>query len=356
MTRLLHCFGGWVLRLRAKITRYRWIAVAAEVFARTKYVSDREDVALLAESMALVEAAGLQELNRRLKQANRKIFDTIAELNLAAMLIRHLGASGIEYEPPDYGRRPVDFRISQQGAVIHLQMKRFGDLERDNRRDLVYERIRQEAARLDVRKFFGVALKEEFSEADVAALVQMLEAVAPNAIEDHAYDLTVGGAVLATVEFWPPKSTSLPHLTLGAASDAEAVNISGLAAAQLKASLRKAAGAFNSPVDAKNLNMIVAESDKHHDIDICEACFGTEEEFVAADGRHGWHRLGDGVFAEARIAEKVVGLVALRRSDRSKPISGYDAYLLINEPHLKWVDQIRIAIPIAKVVRYNMRP
>lgn len=336
--------------------RYRWIAVATEVFGRTKYVPDGEDVALLAESMALVEAAGLQELNRRLTQANRKIFDTIAELNLAVMLIRHLGASGIEYEPPDYGRRPVDFRITQQDAVIHLQMKRFGDLERNNRRDAVYERIKQESAGIDVHKFFGMALKEDFSENHVAGLIQMLEVAAPNAIEGHAYDFKVGDSVLATVDFWSPRSTPLPHLTLGAASDADAVNITGLAADQLRASLRKAAGAFNSPVDAENLNVVVAESDKHHDIDICEACFGTEEELFAANGIHRWHRLGNGVFAEAGIAEKVVGLVALRRSDRSRPVSDYEAFLLINELHLKWADRIREAIPIAKVVRYSMRP
>ena len=356
MMRLLHCFGGWVLRSRAKIMRCRWITVATEVFCRTKYVPDREDVALLAESMALVEAAGLQGLNQRLGQANRKIFDTIAEVNLAVMLIRNLCVSTIEYEPPDYGRRPVDFRVTQQDAVIHFQMKRFGDLERDNRRDAVYERIKQASALIDVPKFLGIALKEEFAETNIAGLVQLIEAVAPDAIEGCTYDFKVGDAVLATAEFWSPSSVLLPHLTLGTASDAGAVNITGLAADQLRASLRKAAGAFHSPVDAKNLNMVVAESDRHHDIDICEACFGTEEELFAANGKHTWHRLGDGVFAETGIAEKVVGLVALRRPDRFKPVSAYDAYLLINEPHLKWVDQIRKAIPIAKVVRYNMRP
>jgi hypothetical protein len=220
----------------------------------------------------------------------------------------------------------------------------------------VYERIKQESAGIDVRKFFGMALKEELSEAHVAGLVQLLEAAAPNAIDGHAYNFKVGDAVLATVEFWSPKSPSLPHLTLGTASDAGVVNITALAADQIRASLRKAAGAFNSPVDAKNLNLVVAESDKHDDIDICEACFGTEEELLAANGRHRWHRLGDGVFAEAGITERVVGLVALRRSDPSRPVSFYEAFLLINEPHLKWVDQITKAIPIAKVVRYNMRP
>lgn len=348
--------GKWILRVRARIMRFRWVATAAAVFGRTKYVPDPEDIASLAESMSFVDAARLQGLNQRLIQANRNVFDTVAELNCAVMLIRQSGAFGIDYEPSDYGRRPVDFRIIRRNTVVHLQMKRFGDLERDNRRNALYERIKYEAARINTPKFYGLALREEFSEERVGELVQFLESTAPNAIDGHAYEFTLGGNILATVEFWSPSSVRLQQLTLGSASDAEVINITGLAANQLKSSLRKAAGAFNSPVDAFNLNLVVAESDGHHDIDICEACFGTEEELFSANGRHAWHRLADGVFAEPAIAEKVVGLVALRRPDRSRPVSGYEALLLVNEPHLKWVPQIREVIPISKVIRYNMRP
>ena len=319
--------GTWILLLRAKIIRQRWIAVASEIFGRTKYVPDSGDVVSIAESMALVELAGLRRLNERLTHANRKVFDTIAEVNLAVMLIRHLGASGIEYEPPNYGRRPIDFRITQQDSVLNLQMKRFGDLERDNRRAAIYERIRQKSAEIDVPKIFGISLKEEFSEVHVESLVRMLEVVAPNAFEGQSYDFRVGDVTLAGVEFWLSKSKYLSHLTLGAASDAGVVSVTGLASDQLRASLRNAAGAFNFQVDAKNLNLVVAESDRHHDIDICEACFGTEEEIVA-NGRHGWHRIGDGAFAEAGISEKVVGLVALRRLDPAKPTSVYESLLL----------------------------
>jgi hypothetical protein len=334
--------------------RYRWIAVATEIFSRTKCGPDGDDIALLAESMALLDAAGLQKLNQRLTQANRNIFDTIAEVNFAVMLLRYRGASGIEYEPPDYGRRPIDFRITHKTAVIHLQMKRFSDLERQNRRDAVYERIKRESAGINVRKYFEVTLTEEFSDAHVRGLMQLLEAVAPSAIEGYAYEFKVGSAIFARVEIRSPRSILLPHLTLGAMSDAEAINITGLATEQLRASLRKTTGAFNFPVDNKNLNLVVAESDKHDDIDICEACFGTEEELFAK-GIHTWHRLGDGVFSESEIAEKVAGLIVLRRSDRGMPVSNYEAVLLVNELHLKWVDEITKAIPISKVIRYNMR-
>ncbi len=348
--------NGWLLCLRGKVMRHRWTATATGVFAKTKYAPDEQDVTSLAENMALIEATGLHALNRRLTQANRKVFDTIAELNVAAMLIRHLGGSGIEYEPPDYGARPVDFRIRHREVAVHLQMKRFGDLERDNRRDAVLEQIKQRAARIDVRKFFGVALKEEFSENHVQALLDFLAATAPAAPDGHAYEFKVNGTVFGAVEFWAPKSVALPHLTLGVASNADVVNITGLATDQLKASMRKAAAAFTAPVDGKNINLVAAESDKHHDIDICNACFGTEEDLFGANGRHAWHRLGDGLFTEPASTERLAGVVVLRRPDRSRPVSAYEAFLFINEPHLKWADEIRSTIPIAKIVRYNMRP
>jgi hypothetical protein len=305
--------------------------------------------------LAVVEAAGLQPLNERLIQANRKIFDTIAELNFAVMLVRHLGG-GIEYEPLDYGQRPVDFRVRREETVLHLQMKRFGDLERDNRRDAIYERIKEGARAINVSKFFGVALTEHFAETNVASFLQFLAAVAPNAVNASVHGFADGGRILATVDFWNPRSTELHHLTLGVGSDAQVVNITGLAADQLRSSIRKAATAFTASVDSRNLNLVVAESDRHHDIDICEACFGTEEELFGPGGKHAWRRLGDGVFAELGIAELVAGLVVLRRSDRSRPISNYETFLLINEPHLKWVDEIRKIVPIANVLRYNMRP
>lgn len=336
--------------------RWRWIKAATTIFANTKYFPDDEDIALLAESMALVEIAGLRGLNQRLVRANRKVFDIIAELNLATMLIRHHGGTGIEYEPGDYGQRPVDFRVKCRDIVVHLQMKRFGGLERDNRRDAMYECIKQGAAEINVPRYFGIALSEGFSEVHIAAFLQFVAATAEEAMDGGLYDFSDAGTVLATVEFWYPRSTNLCHLTLGVASDAQAVNISGLAADQIRASLRKAAAAFTAPVDQKNLNLVVAESDRHHDIDICEACFGTEEDLLRPGGPHTWHRLGDGVFAENAINQRVAGVVMLRRPDPSKPVSTYEAFLLINEHHLQWIDQIRKAIPVVGVLRYNTRP
>ena len=54
--------------------------------------------------------------------------------------------------------------------------------------------------------------------------------------------------------------------------------------------------------------------------------------------------------------DTVAGLVVLRRLDPSRPMSSYEALLLINEQHVSWVEQICEVVPIARVVRYNMRP
>lgn len=333
-----------------------WIAQAIEVFAKTKYCPREQDVTSLAEAMALVAEGGLQALNDRLMQANRKIFDTIAELNVAVMLLRHTRGAAIEYEPSDYGPRPVDFRITSEETTLNLQMKRFGELERDNRRSAVYDRIKEGAAGIHVRKLFSVSLSEEFSEEDIPSLLRFLGDSATEAKDGDEHEFKGKDSVLATVDFWTPRSTPLDHLTLGSGSDASAVNITGLAAGQLRASLRKAAGAFTRPVDAKNLNLLLAESDKHHEIDVCEACFGTEEEVFGANGQHAWHRLGDGVFADDEIAKHVAGLIVLRRAERAKPVTAYKATLLVNEPHIRWADEITRAFPVGNVMRYNMRP
>jgi hypothetical protein len=219
----------------------------------------------------------------------------------------------------------------------------------------LYEEIQARARGITVPKLFGISLHEDFSENHVNGLLTFLAATAKGAEDGHRYEFAHGGETMAEAEFWEPKSIALRNLTLGTASDAEAVNITGLAAAQLRTSVRKAAAAFTAPANGKNINLVVAESDRHHDIDVCEACFGTEEELFSASGKHSWRRQADGVFAEAGIIERVAGLVVLRRPNSFKPITDYEALLLINEAHMSLIDQIVKIIPIATVMRYNMR-
>jgi len=316
------------------------------------------DIAALSRNMALLQHHGLADLNKRLIQAKTKIFDTLAEHNLAAMMVRHFGQSAhIGYEMPGHGPRPIDFQVEFSGHTFRLQMKRLASLEAENRRNQILERIERDAAQIAVPKFFSIDFAESFSNPDVPQLIAFLRAIAKGSEDgvDHTFpDAT--NPPTARMQFWSPRKLKLKHLTLGSSADMEPVNITGCAADQIRSSLRNAAGAFVRPADDQNVSLVVAEADRHHDVDLGDACFGTEYEWEQIGGRGGWARQQDGVFRESNIAGKLVGLISLRRRERNRPISEYEMTLYINEPHTGLLPLIRQAFPIARVIHYNMRP
>ena len=329
---------------------------AREIFARTRYKATDSDIKDLACNMGLLASRSLEGLNDRLRQARSKTFDTIAEHNVAAMLLRHFGDRAIiSYEPVGYGPRPVDFKIVLCGQVYWLQMKRFGDLERENRRQDVIRKIEEEAEKISVPKFFTLELHESFSANHVLQLLQHLAGTAPASIDGNKYDLIHGGMNLATAEYWSQRTLTLSGLTLGAVSDLGAVEITGLAAGQIRESIRKAGSAFLHPADTNNVNVILAEADNCDDIDIGDACFGTEYE-VDHIGGGGWSRMDDGMFLERPIADLVVGLMVLRRPKPRVPISGYAMLLYANERHLGLAELVGKTFPVAQIIRKNMRP
>ena len=116
------------------------------------------------------------------------------------------------------------------------------------------------------------------------------------------------------------------------------------------------AGAFAHAVDSANINLVIAEADRQNDINVGEACFGTEVEAISSDGGHKWRRQNNGVFAETNISENVVGLIVLRRPDSRKPIPHYTMLLYMNDKHVGYLPAIQAAFPIQRVIHYNMRP
>ncbi len=342
---------------RSFLSCLRFRQPARQVFSRTKYQATGGDINALACNMALVEHRGLGALNQRLISANTKIFDTIAEHNVASMLLRHFRTSvEIKYEPPRQANRPIDFRVQINQNTYWLQMKRFADLERENRRNRMIDEIQQRAAEIETRKFFDCELREDFDANDLPQLVQFLEATAPTSTEEVQYDYPSSDDVRARVQFWDPRNVMLQGLTLGSAGDMSMVNITGLASDQMRQSIRKTAGAFVNAIDSNNINFVIAEADRQNDIHVGEACFGTEHELDSSSGGHRWCRETNGVFAEADTAENVVGLIALRRPDRRKPISSYTMLLYINERHVDYLPATQAAFPIHRVIHYNMRP
>ncbi|MCA9423214.1 MAG: hypothetical protein KC592_19500 [Nitrospira sp.] len=330
---------------------------AKQVFSRTKYQAAEEDINALARNMALLEGRGLGVLNQRLISANNKIFDTVAEHNVASMLIRHFGESAlIEYEPPEHANRPVDFRVQTNANIYWLQMKRFAALKREDMRDRLLDRIKEEAIKIKTPKFFDCELQDEFPKNDLPQLVQFLKETAPTSQEEVQYDYPNSENVKARVQFWDSRNVLLQGLTLGSAGDMSMVNITGLSSEQLRASVRKAAGAFAHAVDSANINLVIAEADRQNDIDVGEACFGSEEEVFSRDSGHKWRRQNNGVFSESNISENVFGLIALRRPDGRKPISNYTMLLYMNDKHDGYLPAIQAAFPIQRVIYYNMRP
>ena len=104
------------------------------------------------------------------------------------------------------------------------------------------------------------------------------------------------------------------------------------------------------------IGMKIRNTDRQDDIDVADACFGTEQELDFANGEHVWNRQNNGVFAEVNITQNVAGLIILRRPDCWKPISDYAMLLYINERHADYVAVIQVAFPIQQVIHYNMRP
>lgn len=332
------------------------LSIAKDAFARTKYVASCRDVFALAKNMVLVERAGLGQLNQRLRNARTKIFDTIAEINLAAALMRHLkDKATINYELNGFGNRPVDFAIQLGAVTFWLQMKRFANLQRENRRDQMLRTIAQRALLIPTTKFFDCALSETFVETDIPALEVHLATIAPASVDGQHYDFLLG-ELKARTEFWLPGSTKLKGLTLGSAGDLRPVDIAGLAADQVRGSLRNAVGAFSQPLSSTQINLLVAEADKYEDIDVGDACFGTETELLHVGAPPGWTREPNGVFREVELRDKVAGLLVMRRTDKSKPVCEYDTLLFVNEPYSHLVPSVQELLPIRFVARYNMRP
>ena len=158
----------------------------------------------------------------------------------------------------------------------------------------------------------------------------------------------------ARVEFWLPKHLKLTHLTLGIVRDMDVVETTGLAKEQIKKSLINAAGAFDWNVDQNNINLIAMDADKKDDIDICDAVFGTEFVFFKGD-RLSWNREKDGFFYEDVFANKVAGVIAMKRRE-GRPVSNYDLMLFVNDRFRDRLEDLNKLMSSDKIIYYHMRP
>ena len=289
-----------------------YMKIASRIFAGIKYDASDEDVKKLADNMILLEKRGLDKLNKRLINSTRNTWNTIAEHNFAVMLASQLCVTiPICYEPDDL-QKPPDFKVSIGDITYWIQMKDLSKLERENRQEKIIRKIKEAAKQIKVGKFFGCNLSDNFGDDCLKDFVDFLKDKAAFAPENLSFCFTGKNNQAAEVEFWSSNNTMMSELTLGYAGDLDMLNVTGLATDQIKESLYKASIAFNWNCDHKYINLVVMEADKKHDIDICNAFFGTEY-FMFTGNKNFWDRGNDGVFNNADFSQKVAGVIALKR-------------------------------------------
>lgn len=328
---------------------------ATAVFENAKYQASDTDIKKLSSHAKILEDKGLIKLNRRLLDGGRKIWDTFAEHNFAVKLISyHKQNATISYEPDEGLRRPPDFKIVLDGLTYWIQMKRLSNLERENRQNKIAQRIKDGAKKIERGMFFGCNLSDQFLEEDIHDLLDFLANKSSNPEVGKKYIFPNETIPKAIVDFWYPNSSGISSLTLGVSGDIDVVEETGFAKDQIKQSLINAAGAFEWDVNQNTINLIGMDADKHEDIDICDAVFGTEFEMFNQN-RQTWCRKRDGFFLLPEFSNKVAGVIALKSKEWS-PVSDYSATLYVNNVFKDRSDDFNRLLSFNNVIHFKMRP
>jgi hypothetical protein len=331
------------------------MAIAIRIYEGKKYRFSDEDIEQLASHILLLEERGLGKLNKRLIKSGRKIWDTFVEHNFGSEIVSSLDPSvSISYEPIEM-QPPPDFKIEAYGITFWIQVKNLSMLERENRQAKFFNDIRRFAEGINIGMFFECQLSDEFTGADLPGLLEFVSAIAPQSVEGKEYLCPDTEDPKTKITFWLPQTAKLSHLILGISGDMDIVEITGLAREQIMQSLMKAATTFKWDSGEKTINLIVIDIEEHCDIDVCDALFGKEFDFFNGI-RMTWKRDNDGLFQDQDFSQKVVGVIGLRRKEKSTPISEYQKILYINDNFKECIADTSRLIIFDKVVFRYMRP
>jgi hypothetical protein len=329
--------------------------IAISIFEGKKYEPSGEDIERLSTHILLLEERGLGNLNKRLIKSGRKIWDTFVEHNFASELASSLDPSAkISYEPAEK-EPPPDLRIEICGLIYWIQVKNLSLLERENRQAKLLDDLRRFAEGVGIGKFFECQLSEGFTRDSLPVLQHFITTIAPICVEGQEYLYPNKESPKAKITFWLPQTAKLSHLTLGIAGDMDMVELTGLAREQIIESVLKTATTFKWDSDKKTINLVAMDVEKHSDIDVCDALFGTE--FELSNGiRMTWSRERDGLYQDQDFSKKVVGVIGLRKKDKFTPISEYRKIFYMNEKFKEYIDNISQLFTFEKVVFRHMRP
>lgn len=329
------------------------------IFGRTKYCqSEREEdkeplkdeIEKLANNMMVLQNRGLSNLNKNLIESGRKVWDFIAEHNFAIELLKDNPDVPIEYEP-NYLSKPPDFVVKKRGVNFWLQMKKLSKGERENRRDKIFQIIKEKLKDIEIPKVISIMLAEDFKEEDIESLISTIRRKSIKKNNKYYRFQYSNSKRKAQFYFTVPRRAKLKNLVLGSNGDIGMVNVTGLDANQYKNSLYKASIAFEWESDSTNINLIIMEADNKEDIDLGEACFGTEFNFYQ-NGNVCWRRKNDGFFYEEDCFSKVAGVIAVRRREYNPIPSSYSKTLFINEKYTDKIDIISHLIDLDETVHY----
>lgn len=330
----------------------------------------------ITENIRILHERGLSEISKRLlDQTNQKQFlDALIELGLTADIIKNIPDKIpllIEYEPfePKEHKERPDLKIKFDDITYYIQIKMASSLEKDNRRYRLIKTIQDKAKQIPVGKFFDMSLSDDFNDANVDDFIKFINDKAILSVVNvkHGY---VGNNELAkaTVMFSNPEGKELDRLTMKCYDSHEYVNETGLAENQLKASMRKAAQAFEWSSNEKKINIIAIElSQGSADIDITVALYGNEEykfssevidKGVVHDGiyRKTRSRSEGGIFNNSLYADKIAGVIAIKRKSINPLEMAYWKVLCINERFISLQNKIESLIAVDKTVRFDEAP
>ena len=162
--------------------------IARKIFAKAKYQATEEDIKRLSNNMTLLKARELGNLNQRLIEGGRGIWDTIAEHNFAVGLCSLQDPTiTIRYEPSEGLQRRPDFKIGKGSITYWIQMKKLVPLGRENRQNKIIEQIKRETKDIKIKKFFSCDLSSDFTHSDVSELVKFITNTADSSLEGKDY-------------------------------------------------------------------------------------------------------------------------------------------------------------------------
>ncbi len=333
--------------------------IANDIFERAKYSASDIEIMNLAKNIYLLEKRGLTKLNRRLIEGG-SIDDTApTEIYSAAdTLSLHDDKIPISYEPNELSR-PPDFKIVISGLTYWVQIKTLSNLQRENRQEKFMQTIKMGAEKINIGKFIDCYVSEKFSETDISEFIEFIAANAKQHDEGQEAYFPDDKQQKAKVGFWSPNKSKITHLILAAFGDIEPINVTGLAENQIKQSLEKASGAFTWGVDQYTINLVAFDADKHDDIALCNAIFGTEyeQDRVTPDGVYSsWSRDNDGFITLPNVSKNIAGVIVMRRNERSKPLSDYSFLLFMNDIYKDRIDDLKNLHYFNKVIYRSMRP